>query len=1791
MKNIFLLLIFSLLATFAYTQAVAWELSAQPGDQTSDPATFQSSNFNNCTLTRGAGVTATTGTGSMNSSAWFSGSASTTLADAIAGNDYYEFTINTINCLFFNPTTIKIVLRSSATGPNTATLRCSSDGFTSNIGTVTVTTTSTAFTFSETISPNSSSVTYRLYGYGAAAGGGTPSAGGTMRIGSSVVASDNDLEVFATTTLLTVASVANITVTDGDAVPATTLSANVPGAVVNWSRSAENIGLAPTSGTGNVPAFTAFNPSGSPVTCTFTVSATLGSCTSVNMTFTITVNPAPCTITVDFFGNPSACNDNGTPNDPTDDFFTQNIHASFFNRPTTGSLQIVPGGDQIGTYSIPVNQIIGNSHTFNGVQLKADGTPTNIQMNFTDLPACIDAATGPTVQPCSTPPPSCDITNINFLGNPSACNDNGTPNDPTDDFFTQDLQAIFFNRPTTGSFQILPGGDEIGVYSIPVNQIIGNAHIFNNVKFKADGTPTVVTVNFTDAPACSETKTGPTIQPCSGSSCEIIGYSFANIDPCNDNGTGSDPSDDFFTVDVDVIYSNSNSGAIIVLSGTDVVMTASTAAAIGTNLTKTLTNVKLRADGQITDFTGAIQNSGGVTQCSLPGTGPSVNSCSSGQANCSITALQMLNLGSCDNNGTPNDPTDDFFTSDIKVFFVNPPTTGQLTITGSDVLSNNTFSAANVAASGSPFFISNLKFRADGLPTSFVAQFTDAPGCSAGTNVPTNIGPCSFPAPVLTCPQAVTVSCTENVPPASPASVSETHSCPGNVTIVHLGDANSNVACINKFTLTRTYKATDQCGQTATCSQTITVNDQTPPTVTCPVNVTVSCANNVPPVDLNALGVTDNCAGAIGISRTLLSETTSNQTCVNRFTITRTFRGGDACANTATCTQTITVNDQTKPTLSCPANVTVSCANNVPAASIASVTGVSDNCGGSVTVTNSPADVISNQTCANRFTLTRSYTATDACGNSSGCVQTITVNDQTPPTLTCPANLTVSCAEQVPASNPASVTGLSDNCGGTATPSFFSDAVSNQTCANRFTLTRQYRATDACGNTASCTQVITVNDQTAPTFTSVPANVTVDCYLVPGVGMATASDNCTSGATVTFLGEVKTQGICPVFYILTRTWRATDVCGNSATASQVVTVTDYNAPQFIVPPQNAIVECGPDNAAEFQAFLDNFGGAVVQDCAQITYTHEDSPVQNNSYNCGNTFRKNIRFIATDECGNSSFRDASFTVVDQTPPVFSTPPQDLSVECQSDDNGENAFIDWFDSNAGLFVEDACGGVFLEKLIIQEKTGCGATWSKTVEFRATDECGNLSKTTATFAVVDHTPPTLECAPNGNNLLSCIEDLPAADPTAISAWDCSGVTRMLKDTWTVGTGCPGYMMTVFYRYAVTDECGNESLCEQTFQVEESETPTLVCPDTIQLSCVNDIPGPVQLFAYLKTQLAGACPSGFISVTILSDSGEPQNGATHRTYAFTAKTHCGIVTSPCTVTFHATGTCNQLCTASQSDWGDPNGTVGGMSTDDALAALLTEYGPVTVGGGGHTVSAADAACVQEMLFGSGDGIFLPTGHYDCPLPAALANPDGSLNNQLAANAIALQLNIWYNLEFNDRDLGIQDIHNLPPCLVEFALLKDMGQHSTVQDLLDLVNLYLQGAAGYFPPEYPDDLNVALDNLNYFRVNCTLNAPCERPGHAVQKRDAAPGTAATLRVFPNPSTGAVTLEFWAEKDEEVMLSIADLRGVVSERHVEASKGWNSIGLSFLNLPAGIYGLTLQNETTRRSLRVVKMED
>jgi hypothetical protein len=112
----------------------------------------------------------------------------------------------------------------------------------------------------------------------------------------------------------------------------------------------------------------------------------------------------------------------------------------------------------------------------------------------------------------------------------------------------------------------------------------------------------------------------------------------------------------------------------------------------------------------------------------------------------------------------------------------------------------------------------------------------------------------------------------------------------------------------------------------------------------------------------------------------------------------------------------------------------------------------------------------------------------------------------------------------------------SDACGNVSITS--TDASAPGTCTNEYTLTRTFIATDACGNTATASQVITVEDNTAPVFTSVPACCYHRVSAHSTFGTPTASDAC-GNVSITST-DASAPGTCTNEYTLTRTFIATD---------------------------------------------------------------------------------------------------------------------------------------------------------------------------------------------------------------------------------------------------------------------------------------------------------------------------------------------------------------------------------------------------------------------------------------------------------------------------------------------------------------------------------------------------------------------------------------------------------------------------------------------------------------------------
>jgi len=184
--------------------------------------------------------------------------------------------------------------------------------------------------------------------------------------------------------------------------------------------------------------------------------------------------------------------------------------------------------------------------------------------------------------------------------------------------------------------------------------------------------------------------------------------------------------------------------------------------------------------------------------------------------------------------------------------------------------------------------------------------------------------------------------------------------------------------------------------------------------ITCPPDVTVECDESTDPSNTGTATATSNNPP---ITITYSDQTTAGS-CAQEYTITRTWIANDDAGDADTCTQTITVEDNTAPVINCPANVTIECDASTEPANTGSAT-ATDNCDASPVITyadQQTGDVI-----------TRTWTATDDCGNSDQCQQTITLEDTTPPTITCPPDVTVECTASTDPANTGTATAI-DNC-------------------------------------------------------------------------------------------------------------------------------------------------------------------------------------------------------------------------------------------------------------------------------------------------------------------------------------------------------------------------------------------------------------------------------------------------------------------------------------------------------------------------------------------------------------------------------------------------------------------------------------------------------------------------------------------------------------------------------------------------------------------------------------------
>ncbi len=619
--------------------------------------------------------------------------------------------------------------------------------------------------------------------------------------------------------------------------------------------------------------------------------------------------------------------------------------------------------------------------------------------------------------------------------------------------------------------------------------------------------------------------------------------------------------------------------------------------------------------------------------------------------------------------------------------------------------------------------------------------------------------------------------------------------------------------------------------------------------LTCPADIDLDCNDSTDPAITGAATSSGNC------SPITYSDVIVPGSCATDYTIERTWSTTNNCTNTTeTCTQTIAISDDTPPVVSCPSDVTVSCGDDTDPSATGTAT-ASDDCSG---YTVSYSDTSSGNTCLT--TITRTWTASDDCGNTSNCTQTIEISDDTPPIISCPADVTISCGDNT---NP-SATGtpaVSDDCNSYTVT--FLDSNGGSTCLSD--ILRTWVATDDCGNTSSCDQLIQISDDNPPVILC-PADVTIACgdsTDPTSTGTATATDDC-SNVLVTFMDGTSDEP-CDAGGGILRTWTATDDCGNTSTCTQLIAVVD-NTPPVINCPQDIEITCA-------QEPLPVVCGTPVatDDCSGVNVTYTD--IQQNA---GCIFDIQRTWMATDNCGNTSTCVQSIEVSDEDAPEI-TCPVDVDVNCGLD-------LDLTFTGEAT-ATDICSDFDITYLDQSSGSGCDITVVRT--WTATDDCGNASSCVQNISLNDNEAPVIECPLN--TTVQCGEATDISVTGIATATDnCGSVQVSHEDAGSTNLCDDGGLERI---WTAIDDCGNTSSCVQLISMTDDEAPIIECPDDVTINCGDD-DCPTQLGEPIATD---NCDVDLVVYHQDQSTGNPcsNDGGIQRVW--TAMDDCGN-TSSCT-------------------------------------------------------------------------------------------------------------------------------------------------------------------------------------------------------------------------------------------------------------------------------------------------------
>ena len=628
----------------------------------------------------------------------------------------------------------------------------------------------------------------------------------------------------------------------------------------------------------------------------------------------------------------------------------------------------------------------------------------------------------------------------------------------------------------------------------------------------------------------------------------------------------------------------------------------------------------------------------------------------------------------------------------------------------------------------------------------------------------------------------------------------------------------------------RTYAVSDSSGNMNNCTQLITIDDTEVPTFTPPTMADVTVATDinscVATLTFSAPVPADNC----GIDSIYNNLTTTVDVTAFDFPLGITnvaFTAVDSCDNEAVFSFDVNVVDQTSPTFNIDPTDAM-CEEMFP-------TFASFSAFDAFTSANPVAEDCQLDTASFTYLLDtmvmgqfgRKYSIADSSGNVSTIVHLANINDTTQPTVTCAADITVSndtgmCSAFVTIPAPQVV----ENCmGSSVTITNDGNGSGDDDASGTYPVgptTVTYFVMDGNTPTASCSVNILVEDTMDPEI-SCPADsllyaCSIDDFPAPttfaefiAAGGA-VSDNCDinemSFSSTTTITDV---GPCPRIY--DRKFIIEDIYGNKDSCVQVITVQDTIAPDITITVDTLIAiaamdMCGIEGITPSTV-------TITDNCGLLsTIETNDNPLSDGTF-FPVGFTK-ITFTATDTCGNTAVDSLVVEVRDTIDPELIVPIDTLFTNCTPVGIDTIELPNDINQQGGnLF--DACGfEVELVSLV--------GTDTITATYTATDPSGNSIEFTQVAARTDFDGPAFDSLPDPMMAIECGEAFPPQE--VLTATDPSGVFSIEQDTLPFDMNiCNDREVT--YVWTATDNCGNTSEVEASFDINRDETaPQIATP-----------------------------------------------------------------------------------------------------------------------------------------------------------------------------------------------------------------------------------------------------------------------------------------------------------------------------------------------------------------------------